>query len=279
MVSWTQSVKINIIKINFTYFLPFNFKWHTWLALNFSVGQHWPKLTKTPGCLQHLSRSLAFPGTVKLCQSRPWAPPDHWDRGLEKAGEKTRDGYWARTHCASRSAGSRISSGSASPSFCTKLLHSSSTSVTARFEVQRTRKSFRYVAGTEALSSVLATLPTSREGERATDRRTRSIFPTWTGGGNSEGGRAGFPGGRSTRPAGNSAHRGTWVPAVVPPASPGVSVAATMGAVGVGLVDCHCHLSAPDFDHVREGEVGPVGAGQPPSLPFELSSRGAKFHA
>ncbi|XP_055438986.1 putative deoxyribonuclease TATDN3 isoform X2 [Bubalus kerabau] len=22
-----------------------------------------------------------------------------------------------------------------------------------------------------------------------------------------------------------------------------------MGAVGVGLVDCHCHLSAPDFDH------------------------------
>ncbi|KAJ8790195.1 hypothetical protein J1605_004662 [Eschrichtius robustus] len=27
-----------------------------------------------------------------------------------------------------------------------------------------------------------------------------------------------------------------------------------MGAVGVGLVDCHCHLSAPDFDHVCEGE-------------------------
>uniref|UniRef100_A0A5F9C296 TatD DNase domain containing 3 n=1 Tax=Oryctolagus cuniculus TaxID=9986 RepID=A0A5F9C296_RABIT len=22
-----------------------------------------------------------------------------------------------------------------------------------------------------------------------------------------------------------------------------------MGAAGVGLVDCHCHLSAPDFDH------------------------------
>ncbi|OWK08655.1 TATDN3 [Cervus elaphus hippelaphus] len=22
-----------------------------------------------------------------------------------------------------------------------------------------------------------------------------------------------------------------------------------MGAVGVGMVDCHCHLSAPDFDH------------------------------
>lgn len=39
-----------------------------------------------------------------------------------------------------------------------------------------------------------------------------------------------------------------------------------MGAVGVGLVDCHCHLSAPDFDHVREGEVGPVGAGRPPVL-------------
>lgn len=26
-------------------------------------------------------------------------------------------------------------------------------------------------------------------------------------------------------------------------------MAAVMGSVGVGLVDCHCHLSAPDFDH------------------------------
>lgn len=34
----------------------------------------------------------------------------------------------------------------------------------------------------------------------------------------------------------------------------------------MGAVDCHCHLSAPDFDHVREGEVGPVGAGRPPSF-------------
>ncbi|KAF4018677.1 hypothetical protein G4228_010035 [Cervus hanglu yarkandensis] len=24
-----------------------------------------------------------------------------------------------------------------------------------------------------------------------------------------------------------------------------------MGAVGVGMVDCHCHLSAPDFDHAN----------------------------
>uniref|UniRef100_A0A2K6EU57 Amidohydrolase-related domain-containing protein n=1 Tax=Propithecus coquereli TaxID=379532 RepID=A0A2K6EU57_PROCO len=24
-----------------------------------------------------------------------------------------------------------------------------------------------------------------------------------------------------------------------------------MGTVGVGLVDCHCHLSDPDFDHAN----------------------------
>lgn len=29
--------------------------------------------------------------------------------------------------------------------------------------------------------------------------------------------------------------------------------APAMGEVGVGLVDCHCHLSAPDFDRVSEG--------------------------
>ncbi|XP_075853180.1 deoxyribonuclease TATDN3 isoform X2 [Microcebus murinus] len=29
-----------------------------------------------------------------------------------------------------------------------------------------------------------------------------------------------------------------------------------MGTVGVGLVDCHCHLSDPDFDHVCEGNAG-----------------------
>lgn len=48
-------------------------------------------------------------------------------------------------------------------------------------------------------------------------------------------------------------------------------MAAAMGAVGVGLVDCHCHLSDPDFDRVCEGEVGPVGAGRPPFFPFRLS--------
>ncbi|XP_035870871.1 putative deoxyribonuclease TATDN3 isoform X2 [Phyllostomus discolor] len=28
-----------------------------------------------------------------------------------------------------------------------------------------------------------------------------------------------------------------------------------MGTVGAGLVDCHCHLSAPDFDRVSEGKA------------------------
>lgn len=29
----------------------------------------------------------------------------------------------------------------------------------------------------------------------------------------------------------------------------------------MGLVDCHCHLSDPDFDRVRESELG-IGGGE-----------------
>ncbi|KAG5202583.1 hypothetical protein JEQ12_003973 [Ovis aries] len=49
-----------------------------------------------------------------------------------------------------------------------------------------------------------------------------------------------------------------------------------MGAVGVGLVDCHCHLSAPDFDHVRSTgreAYGPEIRGERASQGDLISSR------
>lgn len=48
------------------------------------------------------------------------------------------------------------------------------------------------------------------------------------------------------------------------------AVAAAMGAVGGGAVDCHCHLSAPDFDSVCKGEARPAGAGRPPVLSLQV---------
>nr|XP_025856870.1 putative deoxyribonuclease TATDN3 isoform X2 [Vulpes vulpes] len=42
-----------------------------------------------------------------------------------------------------------------------------------------------------------------------------------------------------------------------------------MGAAGGGAVDCHCHLSAPDFDSVCKGEARPAGAGRPPVLSLQ----------
>ncbi|KAG8504434.1 putative deoxyribonuclease TATDN3, partial [Galemys pyrenaicus] len=50
----------------------------------------------------------------------------------------------------------------------------------------------------------------------------------------------GVPVRRKGRPSGSPARRRRSVPAGVR--------AAAMGAAGAGLVDCHCHLAAPDFD-------------------------------
>lgn len=37
--------------------------------------------------------------------------------------------------------------------------------------------------------------------------------------------------------------------------------------MGLGLVDCHCHLSASDFDSVCEGNLGLAGVGRAASFP------------
>lgn len=42
--------------------------------------------------------------------------------------------------------------------------------------------------------------------------------------------------------------------------------AAAMGAVGAGLVDCHCHVSTLEFDQVREGIAR--GSGEALSVPL-----------
>lgn len=76
-------------------------------------------------------------------------------------------------------------------------------------------------------------------------------------------------GGRSARPAGNSPlqrQRSAWGSAGAWTAA----VAVAMEAVGVGLVDCHCHLSAPDFDSVCKSEARPVGAGGTPVLSLRV---------
>jgi hypothetical protein len=100
-------------------------------------------------------------------------------------------------------------------------------------------------------------------------------------GGDSKSGRAGSNCATSPRPAGNSRGRSCSVPALFPALSPALSPAPTQRclkrphaaaavarrAMGLGLVDCHCHLSAPDFDSVCEGEAELGEVGRPLSFP------------
>lgn len=41
--------------------------------------------------------------------------------------------------------------------------------------------------------------------------------------------------------------------------------------MGLGLVDCHCHLSASEFDNVCEGDLGLAGVGKAASFSASFS--------
>lgn len=111
--------------------------------------------------------------------------------------------------------------------------------------------------GCGLLSRPLAPRPAEAKGSRTREPPPFSQFEPGAG---TLGAEASAPGGKcpETQTAAAAGFR-----AEAERAASRATQAAAMEAVGGGLVDCHCHLAAPDFDRVCEGEAGPWERGGP----------------